>query len=64
MLELGYAGRLLMSLDTTAARLRSYGGAPGLTDILGRFIPMLMDAGVSRTEIDEITRENPKNLFM
>lgn len=64
MLELGYAGRLLMSLDTTAARLRSYGGAPGLTDILGHFIPMLMDAGVSRMEIDEITRENPKNLFM
>lgn len=63
MLSLGYGDRLLMSLDTTAARLASYGGAPGLSFILRDFIPMLKGAGVSDAGIAAITSENPRRLF-
>lgn len=63
MLSLGYGNRLLISLDTTAARLMSYGGAPGLTYILRGFLPMLRSAGASDAEIKAITRENPRHLF-
>ena len=63
MLSLGYGNRLLMSLDTTAARLSSYGGAPGLSYILRDFIPMLKSAGVTDAGIASITRENPRRLF-
>ena len=63
MLALGYASRLLISLDTTAARLRRYGGTPGMDYILRAFIPMLARAGVSGTEIRDMTRTNPGRLF-
>ena len=63
MLALGCADRLMMSLDTTAARLASYGGAPGLSYILRTFIPMLAQAGVSGQEIRTMTHDNPRRLF-
>ena len=63
MLSRGYADRLLLSLDTTAARLQSYGGAPGLGYILRDFLPMLSRAGVSPSEIETMTRANPRRLF-
>ena len=63
MLSLGYGERLLVSLDTTSARLASYGGAPGMAYILRDFIPMLAEAGVSEPEIQAITRQNPRRLF-
>ena len=63
MLSLGFEDRLLISLDTTAARLRSYGGSPGMAYILSEFIPMLSDAGVAQAEIETITRLNPRRLF-
>lgn len=65
MLERGCAGRLLFSLDTTAARLRSYGdpAAPGLDFILQTFLPMLVAAGVPRETIRDITVRNPLRIF-
>ena len=63
MLSIGYLDRLMISLDTTAARLRSYGGTPGLGYILRDFLPMLARSGVSRAEIETMTRANPQRLF-
>ena len=63
MLSLGCGSRLLISLDTTAARLRRYGGAPGMDYILRSFLPMLARAGVSGSEIHDITHSNPRRLF-
>ena len=63
MLDQGCGDRLLISLDTTAARLSRYGGAPGLDYILRAFIPMLSAAGVSGAEIGAMTRENPARLL-
>ncbi|WP_418232198.1 phosphotriesterase family protein [Butyricicoccus sp.] len=64
MIDLGYAPRLLLSLDTTAARLKSYdAAAPGLTFIPEHFLPMLEAAGIPRTLLHRITQVNPMQLF-
>ncbi len=63
MLEGGWGSRLMLSLDTTAARLRRYGGAPGLDFVIKGFLPMLRGAGVSQAAIDGMTTDNPRRLF-
>ena len=64
MLELGYADKLLLSLDTTAARLISYAPeAPGLDFILRAFLPALSKAGVSAETLENITHRNPLRVF-
>ncbi|MDR1972197.1 MAG: hypothetical protein LBQ46_09785 [Treponema sp.] len=59
MLEAGYGKQILMSLDTTRARLSSYGGGPGLDHILVRFIPLLRRRGIPEAQIQAFFRENP-----
>ena len=51
--------KLLLALDTTAARLQSYGGEIGLTYLLEHFLPSLRRQGVSEEEIAQMTRRNP-----
>jgi phosphotriesterase-related protein len=63
ILEAGYEKQLLMSLDTTRARLRSYGGGPGLSYILDEFIPLLRRHGISETQIEAFFKDNPARIF-
>ncbi|MFP3088887.1 hypothetical protein LQZ21_00990 [Treponema sp. TIM-1] len=63
MLEAEYENQLLMSLDTTRARLRSYGGTPGLSYIRDEFIPLLRRRGVSETQIGAFFEGNPARIF-
>ena len=59
----GYEKQLLLSLDTTQARLRSYGGTPGLTHILEEFIPLLLQRGFTEAHIRSFFTENPERVF-
>lgn len=65
MIEKGYGDKILIALDTTAARLKSYGDptAPGLAFILEDFIPKLKDMGLSEETITKITVKNPVRIF-
>jgi phosphotriesterase-related protein len=63
MTEAGFAGQLLMSLDTTRARLRAYGGSPGLCHILENFIPLLKHRGLGEEQIRMFFVENPARAF-
>jgi phosphotriesterase-related protein len=63
MLEKGYRNQLLLSLDTTAARLRRYGGKIGLTYLIETFLPALAKAGVPREDLETLTRVNPARAF-
>ncbi len=63
MLEKGHRDRLLLSLDTTAARLRRYGGEIGLTYLFEVFLPALARSGVSPADLEAITRANPARAF-
>ena len=59
----GYEKQLLLSLDTTRSRLRSYGGFPGLAYILDDFIPLLLKQGLTETHIRNFFIENPASMF-
>jgi phosphotriesterase-related protein len=63
MLDAGWEKQLLLSLDLTRARLRCYGGEPGLPYILETFIPLLRRRGVSEGQIGLFFHENPRRLF-
>ncbi|MDR2110048.1 MAG: hypothetical protein LBP32_01935 [Spirochaetaceae bacterium] len=63
MAEAGFAGQILLSLDTTRARLRAYGGTPGLCHILESFIPLLKSRGLTEDHIRMFFVENPARAF-
>jgi phosphotriesterase-related protein len=63
ILNAGYEKQLLMSLDTTRARLRSYGGVPGLDYILNNFNPLLLSNGVAEGQLRLFFVENPGRIF-
>lgn len=63
MVEHGYEDRILLSLDTTRERLKSYGGSIGLDYILTNFIPLLKSYGLSDNMIEKFTISNPAKAF-
>jgi phosphotriesterase-related protein len=63
LLKAGYEKQLLMSLDTTRSRLASYGGVPGLAHILKVFIHLLLQKGITETQIKNFFVENPARVF-
>ncbi len=63
MINAGYAGQLLFSLDTTAKRLNHYGGEIGLSYLLRTFLPALQSAGVPGAVLHQIAYENPISVF-
>jgi phosphotriesterase-related protein len=63
MVEAGWESRLLLSLDVTRARLKSYGGVPGLTYILESFIPLLHRYEISETQVRRFFVDNPAEVF-
>jgi phosphotriesterase-related protein len=63
MLALGYRDRLLLSLDTTAARLHRYGGEIGLNYLIKTFLPLLRARGVPKADLEAITLINPIRAF-
>ena len=63
MISEGFADRLLVSLDTTRARLGAYGGQIDLCYIIDQFVPLLLSSGVSVDDIRKMTTENPARAF-
>lgn len=63
MLKAGYEKQLLMSLDTTRTRLKSYGGNPGLAYIIEHFIPLLRRKELPEEQISLFFKENPARIF-
>ncbi|UKS24519.1 hypothetical protein LOZ80_23200 [Paenibacillus sp. HWE-109] len=63
MLEWGYGESLLLGLDTTRARLKSYGGEIGLDHMKINFIPLLRQRGVSESAIADLMIHNPAHAF-
>jgi 5-phospho-D-xylono-1,4-lactonase len=59
ILAAGLEDHLLMSLDTTRERLKSYGGTLGLDYIHTVFIPKMRAHGLGEALIKKITIENP-----
>lgn len=63
MLKKGYSDRIMLSLDTTRARLKNYGGDIGLAYILTDFEEMLKEHGVSDADIENMTVNNARRVL-
>ena len=63
MAEAGCGDQILLSLDTTAARLTAYGGALGLDYLLNSFLPRLRREGAPEEAVDGFCRANCRRLF-
>lgn len=59
MIDWGFEDQILLGLDTTRERLKSYGGNIGLSYILNIFIPKLLDSGISKNVIEKLMIYNP-----
>jgi predicted metal-dependent phosphotriesterase family hydrolase len=59
----GYEDKILLGLDTTRSRMRSYGGSLGLDYISGIFLPRLRKHGTSETIIKKMMILNSQNAF-
>ena len=60
MLKAGYGNKLLLGLDSTRERLKSYGGNIGLPYLKEVFVPYLKSNGVTEDDIRKLTIDNPK----
>jgi phosphotriesterase-related protein len=64
LIAAGYGDRIVLSGDIARrSYLTSYGGGPGFTYILWRFVPWLWQEGVSRKDTDRMLVHNPARLF-
>ena len=64
LIEAGYGDQILVAGDIARqSYLTSYGGGPGFTYILWRFIPWLWTEGVSREATDKLLIDNPARFF-
>ena len=64
LIEKGFAHKILLSGDQgRRSYLQSYGGSPGFEYLQKGFIPLMREKGISEDIIQQITVENPKNLF-
>jgi phosphotriesterase-related protein len=64
LVEEGYGDRIVLSGDIARrSYLTSYGGGPGFTYILWRFVPWLWQVGVPREATDRLLVENPARIF-
>lgn len=63
LLEWGLEDQILLGLDTTRTRLKSYGGEIGLDYIKKTFIPIMKQYGIERSIIDKFLIHNPTQAF-
>ncbi|WEG13364.1 hypothetical protein PU629_03075 [Pullulanibacillus sp. KACC 23026] len=63
LIEKGYEDQILLGLDTTRKRLKSYGGELGLDYLALSFLPKLENYGVSKELIHKMMTINPSKAF-
>lgn len=63
MVSAGYEDRILIGLDTTRERMKSYGGSLGLDYIKTSFIPLLKSYGLTDGIINKFVVDNPAKAF-
>ncbi len=63
LIEAGYEDKILIGLDVTRERLKSYGGEIGLDYIIENFMPLLKQHGITDEQIKKFTTLNPSKAF-
>ncbi len=61
MIARGHESQLMLSMDLARrSDFEHYGGKPGHTYLVKKFLPRLQSAGISQDIIDQITHDNPR----
>jgi phosphotriesterase-related protein len=63
LLENGFEDKILLGLDTTRERLKSYNGSIGLDYLRNTFIPLMLESGIDHQAIHKMTVSNPKKVL-
>ncbi|MFC7365245.1 MULTISPECIES: phosphotriesterase family protein [Bhargavaea] len=63
LLDHGHEDRLLLGLDTTRKRMKSYGGEIGLDHLIGAFLPLLRETGITESQIEKMMTHNPARAY-
>jgi 5-phospho-D-xylono-1,4-lactonase len=63
LVEKGFEDQLLLGLDTTRDRLKSYGGSIGLDYVQNIFLPLLKQLGINEGIYNKFMIANPANAF-
>ncbi|MFD1395574.1 phosphotriesterase [Kroppenstedtia eburnea] len=63
LIDHGHEDRILLGLDTTRKRMKSYGGDIGLDYLQGSFLPLLRQSGVTEEQIHKMMHANPAKAF-
>jgi phosphotriesterase-related protein len=63
MIAAGHLGQLMLALDTTAERFRSYGGSIGLDYLLKQFLPAMRNQGISSRSCNQMLIHNPAKIL-
>lgn len=63
LIEKGFEDKILLGLDTTRERMKSYGGSLGLDYLFESFFPLLRSYGVNDPLIEKFMIGNPAKAF-
>jgi phosphotriesterase-related protein len=64
MVKAGFGKHILLGMDMgRASYWRAYGGGPGMSYLLTRFIPRLLESGVSEKAVEDMLINNPRQVF-
>lgn len=63
LIENGHEDQILLGLDTTRERMKSYGGTIGLDYMFTSFLPLLRSYGIDEGIIRKFTISNPAKAF-
>lgn len=59
----GLLNRVMLSMDTTRRSHLKANGGLGFSYLVDTFVPMLLDAGLSQSDVDLMLRDNPNRFF-
>lgn len=63
LIDQGYEDQILLGLDTTRKRMKSYGGDIGLDYLQRSFLQLLRQSGVTEEQIHKMMHDNPAKAF-
>lgn len=63
LISLGYAERIMLSMDITRRSHLQANGGSGFSYLIDTFVPMLISAGISQSQVETLLRDNPAAFF-
>ena len=64
MVAAGFGQQIVLGMDAARRKYwKAYGGTPGLAFLLRDFVPRLIEAGLTKADIEKIFVSNPANCY-